>query len=113
MDFSEKFLHGSYAIAIMILASSSLGFLVSFLQLDPLYTFVVMGGMGIIYLIIGLFKFDQGLSLGLTLAGIASLIRGSWSYWDKVSDVFKFSLAAVMLFIVLYAIYRLSKPKKG
>lgn len=113
MEFSEKFLHKSYAASIVILFTSLLTSISAYLSLSPNFAFAFMGSIGIVLLVLGLFKFSKGLGSGLALAGIVSILWGSRSLWSKVSDEIKFLASLVVLIIIVYALYRMMSQNQG
>ena len=113
MEFSEKFLHSSYAVSIMVLCTSLLLRISNYLDFGADSTFAFMGSVGVLLLILGLFKFSRGLGFGLTLAGIVSVLWGSRPLWHKISDELRFVAALVVLIIIVYALYRMMSQNKG
>lgn len=112
MDSSEKFLQNAYALCIALMLPSVIGDFLQYTQQGETISFVIMALFGFLFLFLGLFAFQKGLGVGLTLAGISCGIRGSAPYWHKISDVAKFAVALLMLFVVLWTLYRMMSKEE-
>lgn len=113
MDYSLKFLQGSYALAIAVLLPFVISTGIGFFALPNNLFFLVMVVLGLIVLGLGLFRYSGGLSLGLMLGGIRCVASGSMPYWVKITQGFRFIAALVVLLLMLYAWYRWSQNNKG
>lgn len=112
MDSAEKFLQNAYAICIALMLPSVINNFAQYLQFDETISFIVMASAGFVLLFLGLFTFQKGLGVGLTLAGVSCGIYGSAPYWHKISDVAKFGVALLMLFVVLWTLYRMMSKQE-
>lgn len=115
MQNSLKILHLSYAVSIAILFDSLMLNIAKYASLDigTQSGLLFLGISGAFLIILGLFKFQKGLSFGLTFGGILCVGQGALPLFNKVADLNRFILALVVLIIVMYALYRLREQEKG
>lgn len=113
MDMSLRFLHGAYGVAIAVLLPLVISNVLIFCAAPSTVFFGAMVVCGLIAIGLSLFRYSLGLSLGLMLGGIQCVVRGSMPYWAKITEGSRLIAALVVLLLMLYAWYRMSRSRKG
>ena len=111
MENDIKIKHIVYGISIFILFNLFLYLSSDFLHFSNIYKFLFFDTFGIIALLLGLFKFHKGLSLGLTGAGICATIWGWYYFHFKFTETVQFISSIIALAIVCFALYKLYKKQ--
>lgn len=113
MDRSLRFLQVTYGIAIAVLLPFVFIHTLQLLEVSGHIFFGVTLVGGLIMVALGLFGYSLGLSLGLMLSGVRCVIIGSRPYWAQIGEGYRFIAALLVLLLMLYAWYGMSRNNKG
>lgn len=109
METDLKVRHLAYGISIMVLFNRFLYLCAECFQFTDMYKALFFGVLGVVALLVGLFKFHKGLSLGLVIGGIVAT-RLAWLYYHiELTDLLQFLLSIIILIVLSFALYRLYK----
>lgn len=109
MNNLENFREIGFGLAIVFLLNRCLYLFAEWIGLSIFFKFLLFGGFGVIALLLGLFKFDKGLSFGLIFGAIVATRLALMYHTFKLTEFFQFLIALVSLLLLCFALYRLIK----
>lgn len=107
MQTSDIIRQVAYSIGIVVLLNVFLAMFIEAFNFSDDVRVVILGFVGILSLLLGLFVFQKSLSFGLVISGVLST-HFAWGYLNfRPTEMIKFAIAFISLSIVLFALYKL------